>query len=336
MRPPPTPTFTVQPAEPLAFRSRLILGTARFALHASARPRSVCGRRAFALLDRAFDLGIRAFDTAAIYRFGGSERAIGEWLRRTGRRDQVCLISKGGHPSLLGRPRLGRRDLERDLQESLQRLGTDRLDLYLLHHDARGAPLEPIAETLWSFVASGRVRAYGVSNWSYERFAALRALAVSRGMPPPAASSPQFSLPQWAASPWPGCVSIGGPAGAETLRAYRAAGAAVLAWSPLGNGWLRAPGRRARSRSYRGGANDARHRRLTALAERIGCTPAQAALAWVLAHGSHVHPVVGTRRPERLADLQAAAELTLDPEQVTWLADGRGRSGSAAGSEAAP
>ena len=321
--------------QPPSFPSPLILGTARFALRASPRPRSVCGAQAFALLDHAFDLGIRAFDTAAIYRFGGSERAIGEWLRRTGHRDRVCLISKGGHPSLPGRPRLGRGDLEQDLQASLRRLRTDRIDLYLLHHDARGAPLEPIAETLWSFVASGRVRAYGVSNWTHERFTALRALAMSRGMPPPAASSPQFSLPQWVAAPWPGCVSIGGPAGAGSLRAYRAAGAAVLAWSPLGNGWLRAPGRRARSRPYRGAANDARHRRLTALAERIGCTPAQAALAWVLAHGSNVHPVVGTRRPERLTDLQAAAELTLGSEQVAWLAEGRGPGVPAAGSRAA-
>ena len=321
----------------MAFPSRLILGTARLALRASARPRSVCGHRAFALLDRAFDLGIRAFDTAALYRFGGSERAIGEWLRRTGHRDRICLISKGGHPSLLlGRPRLGRDELERDLQGSLQRLRTDRLDLYLLHHDAPGSPLEPIAETLWSFVESGRVRAYGVSNWTHERFAALRALAVNRGMQTPAASSPQFSLPQWTASPWPGCLSIGGSAGSEALRAYRAADAAVLAWSPLGSGWLRAPGRTARSRAYRGAANDARFRRLMTLAERIGRTPGQVALAWVLAHGSNVHPVVGTRRPERLADLQAAADLTLDPEQVAWLSDGRRPSASAAGSEGAP
>ena len=175
-------------------------------------------------------------------------------------------------------------------------------------------------------MASGRIRAYGVSNWTHERFAALRALAVSWGMPPPAATSPQFSLPQWVAAPYPwGSVSIGGLAGAEELRAYRSAGAAVLAWSPLGSGWLRAPGRRARSRAYRG-ANDARHSRLTALAERIGCTPAQTALAWVLAHGDNVHPIVGTRRPERLADLQAAAALTLGPEQIAWLADGRPRS----------
>ena len=303
--------------------SRLILGTARIALGAAALPGSARGPQAFALLDRAFEVGIRAFDTAAMYQFGGSERAIGEWLRRTGNRDRIFLISKGGHPSLWGRPRLGRSDLERDLRGSLRRLGADRLDLYLLHRDAPGAPLAPIAETLRAFVADGRIRAYGVSNWTHERFAALRALAVNRGMPPPAATSPQLSLPQWVAAPYPwGSVSLGGSAGAEALRAYRKAGAAVLAWSPLGNGWLRAPGRRARSRAYRGAANDARHRRLIELAERIGCTPAQAALAWVLAHGSNVHAIVGTRQPERLAGLQAAAALTLSPQQIAWLADG--------------
>ena len=326
-----------RPASPAAVPQRLILGTARLALRPTPRPRSVWGAQAFAYLDRAFELGVRTLDTAAIYQFGSSERVIGEWLRRTGNRDRVLLISKGGHPSLLGpslsgRSRLGRGDLEHDLQGSLRRLRIDRLDLYLLHYDAPGAPLEPIAETLWSFVASGRVRAYGVSNWTHERFAALRALSASRGMPAPAASSPQFSLPQCVVPPYPGCVSIGGAAGASALRAYREAGAAVLAWSPLGNGWLRAPGRHARSRAYRGSANDARLSRLHALAERIGCTPAQAALAWVLAHGNNVHAVVGTQRPQRLAELQAAVALTLSPEQIAWLADGGSRSVPAAGS----
>ncbi len=291
-----------------------------------ALPGALRGTQALALLDRAFELGIRALDTAAIYQLGGSERLLGEWMRGAGVRDRVCLIGKGGHPSLLGRARLGRRELEHDLAASLRRLGSDRLDLYLLHRDAPGAPLEPIAETLWSFVADGRIRAYGVSNWTHERFAALHALAVSRAQPPPAASSPQFSLPRWVTAPYPGCVSIGGPDGAEALRAYRAAGAAVLAWSPLGGGWLRAPGGRARGRAYRGAGNDARHARLTELAERLGCTPAQAGLAWVLAHGSNVHAIVGTRRPERLAELQGALELSLSAEQVDWLAAGGGES----------
>lgn len=299
-----------------------MLGTARLAAGGAALPGALRGETALALLDRAFQLGIRSLDTAAIYQLGGSERLLGDWMRGAGVRDRVFLIGKGGHPSLLGRARLGRSDLERDLQGSLRRLGTDRLDLYLLHRDAPGAPLEPIAETLWSFVADGRIGGYGVSNWTHDRFAALHALAGNRAQPPPVASSPQFSLPRWVATPYPGCVSIGGTGGRAALRTYRQAGAAVLAWSPLGGGWLRAPGARARGRAYRGADNDARHGRLAALAERIGCTPAQAALAWVLAHGRNVHAIVGTHRPERLAELQGALELSLSAGQIAWLANG--------------
>ena len=287
-----------------------------------ALPGAVRGTRALGLLECAFELGIRALDTAAIYQLGASERLLGAWMRSAEVRDRIYLIGKGGHPSPLGRARLGRGDLEHDLEASLRRLGTDRLDLYLLHRDAPGAPLEPIAEALWSFVADGRVRAYGVSNWTHERFAALHALAVSRAQPPPAATSPQFSLPRWVTTPYPGCVSIGGPDGAEALRAYRTAATVVLAWSPLGGGWLRACGGRARSRAYRGAGNDARHRRLTELARRLGCTPAQAALAWVLAHGRNVHAIVGTRRPQRLSELLGALEVSLSDEQIAWLANG--------------
>ena len=320
------------PEAPPALPSRLVLGTARLAGNGPALPGSMRGAAALELLDRALELGIPALDTAAIYQLGGSERLIGAWMRDAGVRDRIYLISKGGHPSLLGRARLGRGDLERDLHASLRRLRTDRLDLYLLHRDTPGAPLEPIAETLWSFMADGRIRAYGVSNWTHERFTALHELAVSRKQPPPAASSPQFSLPQWVTTPYPGCVSIGGPDGAAAFRAYRAAGALVLAWSPLGGGWLRAPGGHARGRSYRGADNDARHARLTALAERIGCTPAQAGLAWVIGHGRNLHAIVGTRRPERLAELQGALDLSLSAEQIAWLADGGDETAPAAAS----
>lgn len=285
-------------------------------------PRTVYGTRALAILDRAFDLGIRILDTAAIYHLGGSERLIGNWIRDNGLRDRVCLISKGGHPSLIGRARLQRGDLERDLEASLRRLSTDCLDLYLLHRDAPDTAIAPIAEALWSFVADGRIRAYGVSNWTHERFEALRVLAMSQAQPLPAASSPQFSLPQWVTKPYPGCVSIGGPGRSEALHTYREAGAVVLAWSPLGGGWLRGSSGYARNRSYRGVDNDGRYGRLTKLAKQIGCTRAQAALAWVFAHGPNLHTIVGTSRPERLTELQGALEISLTMEQVAWLADG--------------
>ncbi len=300
--------------------ARLILGGAQLAAGAPSLPGSVRGAAACALLDRALELGIRAVDTAALYQLGGSERVIGRWMRARNVRDRVYLISKGGHPSLLGRPRLGRRDLEGDLAGSLRRLRTDYVDLYLLHRDAAPAPIEPIAETLWSFVADGRIRAYGVSNWTHERFAELHALAARQGMPLPAASSPQLSLPVWVKPPYPGCVSVGGRAGAQALRQYRESNTAVLAWSPLGSGWVRAAGTPAGSRAYRGRANDERLRRVGMLAERIGCTPAQVALAYVLAHGPRVYAIIGTRRPERLAELQRAAALALDADQLAYLA----------------
>lgn len=311
---------TEPPARP---PSSLILGTSHLAFGRPALPGSVTGAAAFSLLDRALDIGILALDTAAIYQFGGSERVIGNWLQRRAVRDRIYLISKGGHPSLLGHARLGCSDLEHDLNGSLRRLGTDRIDLYLLHRDASSTRLGPIAETLASFVTDGRIGTYGVSNWSHERFTALHTLALDAGIPLPVASSPQFSLPLWVTPPYPGCVSIGGPDAALALAAYREADAAVLAWSPLGSGWLCTAGGHVRDRAYRSRDNDARRARLTALAERIGCTPAQAALAYVLAHGSNVHAIVGTRRPERLAELHKGLALKLSPEQLSWLENGR-------------
>lgn len=318
---------------PAVLPSRLILGTAHLSSGRLALPGLARGAAAFALLDKAIDLGIEVLDTAAVYQLGGSELVIGEWMRRRGVRDRIYLITKGGHPSIVGHSRLQRSDLERDLDGSLRRLGTDHVDLYLLHRDVPSRPLMPIADTLCSFVRDGRIGAYGVSNWTHERFAALHTLTSHQGMPLPIASSPQFSLPVWSSCPYRGCVSIGGSVVAGALRTYRATAAAVLAWSPLGGGWLRGSGGRARVKAYRGRANDARHRRLTALAKQIGCTPAQVALDYVLAHGSNVHAILGTHRLERLSELQAALLPKLLPDQLSWLANGAGGEAPPAGSQ---
>ena len=307
--------------------SRFILGTAHLTDKVPVMPRSLRRGEAFMLLDQAMALGVCAVDTAPIYQLGGSERVIGDWLAQRNNRRQVYLISKGGHPSLplCGRARLGGNELEHGLNRSLRRLRTDHLDLFLLHRDDVTKPIEPIAQALWSFVADGRVRAYGVSNWTYARFAELHSLATRHGMPPPAASSPQFSLPVWVTPPYPsfpGCVSVSGIAGASTRRAYRASHTAVLAWSPLGGGWLRPGGHRARSPAYGGRDNEERLHRATVVAQETGFTRAQVAIAYVLSHGPNLYPIVGTRRPERLAELVAALALTLDPNQLAYLDSG--------------
>jgi len=306
--------------------SRLILGTAHLTDNIPVQPRSLRRGAAFALLDRALELGIHAVDTAATYQLGGSERVVGEWMARRTIRDRVYLISKGGHPRVpLGRrPRLRRGELARSLDRSLDRLRTDYLDLYLLHRDDPSQPIEPVAEALWSFVDDGRIRAYGVSNWTHQRYEELYALAVREGMPPPVASSPQFSLPVWSTPdpPFPGCISVSGSVGSAALRCYRASGTGVLAWSPLGSGWLRPAGHRARHPAYRGRANDERLDRAAALAREAGCTMAQLATAYVLSHGPNLYAIVGTGRPERLAELPKALNLPLAPHQLEYLAGG--------------
>ena len=302
--------------------TRLILGTAHLSAAGPILPGSVTGAAAFALLDRALDLGIKALDTAAIYQFGGSERLIGSWMQNRGVRDRIYLITKGGHPSIFGGARMSRRHIQHDLDGSLRRLGVDYVDLYLVHRDSSSSPLASIAETLCSLIADGHIGAYGVSNWTHERFLALLKLVSREGMPLPVASSPQFSLPVWRVSPYPGCVTLGGRAAARGLKTYRATNTAVLAWSPLGGGWLAGPGGRAGGKAYTGGANDARYYRLKTLSDLIGCTPAQAALQYVLSHGSNVHAILGTRQPERLVELQAGLSVTLRPDQVAWLANG--------------
>lgn len=104
------------------------------------------------------------------------------------------------------------------------------------------------------------------------------------------------------------------------MRCYRASGTGVLAWSPPGSGRLRPAGHRARHPAHGGRANDERLDRTGALAREAGCTTAQLAIAYVLSHGPNLYAIVGTRRPERLAELPKALNLALATHQLEYLA----------------
>src|SRR5690606_17122486 len=107
---------------------------------------------AFAYLDGLLELGLTAFDLAASYQAGGTERLFGEWMRARKNRERLFLSTKGGHPIPLIAPhRLGRAALEADLEASLRRLGTSSVELYFLHRDDRSTPLAEIAQTLTTF-----------------------------------------------------------------------------------------------------------------------------------------------------------------------------------------
>ena len=126
------------------------------------------------LLDALLAEGCTGFDLAASYQLGGTERIFGRWMASRRNRDRLFIVGKGGHPYPGIRPnRLTAGALSADLEASLRRLGTDRLDLYLLHRDFPGAPLEPKVETLAAAVRAGKIQGWGVSNWTVPRIGPL-------------------------------------------------------------------------------------------------------------------------------------------------------------------
>jgi aryl-alcohol dehydrogenase-like predicted oxidoreductase len=304
---------------------RVILGTSSLGsvapdlvVPASAR------ERVFRYLDSMLETGCFALDIAASYQLGGTERVIGRWIESRRNRDRLFLITKGGHPYPLVEPhRLTPKALSEDLQASLRRLKTDRVDLYLLHRDDPTTPLESILESLVSFQRRGDIGAWGVSNWAHDRIRALDALARAAGVPSVVASSPHFSLAEWTSTPWKGCVSIAGEGNRDARAFYEATQLPVLAWSPLGRGFFSAPGGgRDEGGVYGGPTNAGRRQRTETLATKYEVTPTQIALAYLFGQPFPVFAVVAASTAEKMRNNLEAARLRLEPSELRWLASG--------------
>jgi aryl-alcohol dehydrogenase-like predicted oxidoreductase len=296
----------------------IVVGTARIG---SVLPDGLVPRRSretvFRYLDALTDLGCTAFDLAASYQLGGTERLFGAWIGSRRNRNKLFLISKGAHPYPIVRPnRLQARAISSDLDATLRRLGIETLDLYLLHKDFPGAPLERMVEALVAGNRLGKFHAWGVSNWTAPRIQALDALGRRSGLPPMAASSPHFSLVDWVSPPWTGSVSIAGDAGREERAFYARTQLHVLAWSPLGSGFLSNHGR---GRAYASPSNAARRRRTQALAERRGATPSQMGLAYLFSQPFPVSAVVSASKVEKMGENLEAASMRLSSEEMRVL-----------------
>ncbi len=162
--------------------SRLVFGTGSFGY--------LPPEEAYAHLDTYYALEGRTIDTARVYSLfnegdtRSSEKAIGEWLARTGLRSEMVIGTKGGHPRLnaMHIPRLSKADLEEDLQLSLTDLGCDNVDIYWLHRDDIDRPVGDIMETLHGFVQQGLVKTIGASNWTMERVEEANRYAKEHGL----------------------------------------------------------------------------------------------------------------------------------------------------------
>lgn len=265
-----------------------------------------------AVLHRALDLGVTLIDTADVYGPFTNEELVGSAL--AGRRDEAFLATKCG--LLLGPDgivRDGRPEHVRvALDASLRRLGTDRVDLWQLHRVDPAVPVEETWGAMAEQVAAGKALALGMSEVGVEEL--TRAAAVH----PVATVQSELSL--WTRDPLP-----------EVLPWCAENGAGFLAFSPLGRGFLTgtlAPGSfddgdfRARNPRFTPeamAANTALVEQVRAVAGRVGATPAQVSLAWVLAQGEHVVPIPGTKKLRYLEENAASATVTLTADDLAEL-----------------
>jgi len=254
------------------------------------------------VLDAAFDLGINTIDTARAY---DSEPTVGHWIQERGNREKIVLISKGAHPSPV-RERVTPYDIDSDLFESLATLGTDYLDIYMLHRDDTSLPVGPIVEKLNEHHAAGRIRCFGGSNWTDERLAEANEYAYAHNLVPMEVSSPNYSLAEQVENPWaPGCVTISGPQNEKARAWYQKNQMPVLAYSSLARGLFSGRVNRAIfqktpeainefcRKGYCYECNFVRLDRCEEIAAQKNATIPQVAMAFVLDSPLNVFPIIG-------------------------------------------
>jgi len=284
-----------------------------------------------ALLDEAFALGFNALDTAWGYVGGDSERALGKWMEERGNREDIFILTKGAHHNR-DRKRVTPYDITADLNDSLVRLKTDYIDLYLLHRDDTSKPVEPIMDILNEHHKAGKIRAFGGSNWTHQRIAEANAYAKKNGLVPMTASSPNYSLCDQVEDPWgQGCVTIGGSNEKEARAFYLESGIPVFAYSSLGRGMF--SGRVTREnykelldnaglKAYAYEVNFKKLDRAHILAEKKGLKVPQIAIAYLLNQSFRVHPLVGAASKQELVEATQTADIILTEEERNWLDSG--------------
>jgi aryl-alcohol dehydrogenase-like predicted oxidoreductase len=293
--------------------SRLCLGTMNFGPHTDEP-------EAFAIMDRALERGINFFDTANVY--GGrrgegiTERIIGRWLAQGGgRRERIVLATKvygrmGDGPN---DGRLSAYHIRRACDDSLRRLGTDRIDLYQMHHVDRDTPWEEIWQAMEQLVAAGKVLYVGSSNFAGWHVAQAMATAARRNFFGLVSEQSLYNLAVRT-------VEL------EVIPACQAHGVGLLPWSPLAGGLLAgvlggaAGGRRASETLQRRVAERrGQLEQWEALCRDLGAAPADVALAWLLHNPAVTAPIIGPRTREQLDQSLRALELRLAPETLARL-----------------
>lgn len=291
--------------------SRLALGTMNFGP-------VIDEEASFAILDRAVDAGVDFIDSADVYGGrpwgdlpGQSEEILGRWMSARGNRDDLVVATKV-HGTMGPRPNdrgLSALHIRTAVEASLRRLGTDRIDLYQMHHIDREVPLDEVLSAFSTLREQGKIVYLGSSNFAGWHLARVQEVAAAAGYPAPVTEQSVYNLAQRV-------VEL------EVVPAAAEYGMGLLPWSPLASGQLGGVLAKAdRSRSRLDALGDRRPaiERYEEFCAELGIHPGVVAIAWLLHQPTVTAPVIGPRTIEQLDSAVAALDVVLDAATLAEL-----------------
>ncbi|UCE49235.1 MAG: aldo/keto reductase, partial [Phycisphaerales bacterium] len=284
--------------------------------------------KTLSLLDSVTETGCYAFDTAHAYGDGASEQVIGNWMKTRDNRSDVIVIDKGAHPAG-ERNRVDPESIKQDLQESLYRLKTDYIDLYLLHRDDPAVAAGPVIEVLNALKTEGKIVLFGASNWSRRRLQEADEYAQENGLSAFSVASNQYSLAIQYDDPYPGTLSIN--SASDDSAWYKQTQFPLLAWSSLARGFFSGkftrdnldtftdPQSLISIRCYAREDNFIRLDRARQLAAQRGVTVPQIALAYIFQQDLNCFAITGSLNPAHFKTNIEALEIDMTAKEAAWL-----------------
>tara|TARA_B110000438_G_scaffold196557_1_gene188110 strand:- start:138 stop:1097 length:960 start_codon:yes stop_codon:yes gene_type:complete len=285
------------------------------------------------LWDHWISVGGNAFDNAHVYGNGSMETLMGKWQEKRKIREDIVLIAKGAHT-----PNCNPASISSQLTESLDRLKTNFTDIYIMHRDNLEIPVGEFMEVLNNEVNKRRIKIFGASNWTLERFKEANAWAEKNNMQPMSILNNNLALSKMIKPLWTGCVSSNDDLILDYLRKTQIA---HLSWSSQGRGYFlpedicqviedkitkdesawRQPGENSSGplSCYDSNENRERKNRAIKLAEELNATAQNIAGAWTLNHTFSSFALIGPREINEIDSSLPNLDIKLTKEQVDWL-----------------
>jgi predicted dehydrogenase/aryl-alcohol dehydrogenase-like predicted oxidoreductase len=267
--------------------------------------------------DDFYERGGNAFDCAFVYGGGNCEKTLGQWVKNRNIRKQVVILDKGAHTPMCFPDKL-----TEQLLISLDRLQMDYLDIYMMHRDNLEVPIGEFVEVMNEHKRSGRMRAFGVSNWTLERIQAFNDYAKQKGLAGLAAVSNNLSLARMVEAPWAGCLSS---SDAQGRAFFTKTQIPLMSWSSQARGFFTDRAKpddvsdKELVRCWYAPDNFQRQARAKELAAKYGVTPVTIAAAYVLCQPFPTFALIGPRQLSETRTSFDGLKIQLTPQEVKWL-----------------